>query len=321
MLHVLTNLIELDVMATGSMGLSASETLFFDGVALSQLQSLKFCNVSFSWDAISSRGLIALVIMNSIVSPGGSILDILQANPMLEKVVLEVPLAQSRAPPITTFSLFRLTHLELMHTPGWDFHDISMPSLRILRLCFVDRGVDELLQSLLDQGPVVLTELSIQGSPITTSKLISLLEESSSLESFELALVDGHADVVAEALANISPLLPSSKVTNAALNESSRPTIICPSLKHVTLSGCPDLTSGTIMRLVKSRLPRDNPEPQLMLDSTTANDRATAGVAQIETLVMDKCSGIEPEILPWLRSKVRSVSCVYATRKAARWNR
>jgi hypothetical protein len=238
---------------------------------------------------------------------------------MLETVVLGIPNTIFSTPPISTFSLSRLTYLELTSFQVGNCWSISMPSLRILRLVCVYGGADLILQSLLDQGPVVLTELSLHSSNITTSKLISLLEATSSLETLELTHVDDHANAVVEALANCSP--PRDSTINTTVDKPTpHMTVICPSLKHITLSGCSDLTSGPIMRLIKSRLPRDVPDPQLNLESTTT-DNTVPAIAQIETLVIDECPDIEPEILPWLRSKVGSVSCVYVTRKAAWWKR
>jgi len=185
-----------------------------------------------------------------------------------------------------------------------------MPCLRILRMTRVTAGAGLLLASLLDQGPIVLTELSIHSSVITSSMLIPFLKAASSLETFGLSHVHGHVNTVVEALATM-PLDSTMTNTTTITEPSSHETLICPSLRHITLSACSDLKTGALMRLVKSRLPLEVP----------VGDDSAPAMAQIETLAVDQCPDIEPEILPWLRSRVRSLSCVYATKKAAQWKR
>jgi hypothetical protein len=186
-----------------------------------------------------------------------------------------------------------------------------MPSLHILRLSRIIVGVDTLLTKILDRGPVILTELSIQSSLVTFAKLIPFLRAASSLEVFGLSQVDGQVNAVVEALAN-----PPTHSRSSA--SSPTEAIMCPRLAHVKLSACTDLKTGAVMRLVRSRLPAVASE--LPPDPSTFAEDISA-VVQIESLMVDKCPLIEPEVLPWLRSKVRTFSCVYATGKDAKWKR
>jgi len=156
----------------------------------------------------------------------------------------------------------------------------------------------------------MLTELRIQSSMITLSKLIPLLRAASSLKTFVLSHFDGQVNTIVEALASYPS--PSQDVP------SPFETIMCPLLTHINLSACPGLKTGAIMRFVKSRLPSVAPETS---QHTTIVDKNVSTVAQIETLVLNNCPMIEPEVLPWLRSRVQTVSCVYATGKNAKWKR
>jgi hypothetical protein len=307
--RILTNLVELE-----HSGLPGNElkALFLDKIPNSHLRSLTINRQSFGWGILSDlTKLVSLVIRNSFATPGGDLLGVLEANPTLETIVLDLT-APYRPPPTSLpLTLSRLTHLEIASLSAHYFCDITMASLRILRITRVTTGADTLLRSILDRGPVILTELSIQSSLITSSQLIPFLRAALSLETFELSYIDEQVNAVVEALAR-----------RPSLSRGSLPSplesFMCPLLAHVKLSACPDLKTGAIMRLVRSRLPAVAPESSQ--DTVTIEDDVSA-VAPIETLIVDKCPLIEPEVLPWLRSRVRMVSCVYSSGKDAKWKR
>lgn len=289
MTRVLSNLVELEAT-----GLHAGRVMP-KRIIRAKLPSLILRDIWLRWDDITTNELVSLVMTNSRIYAGGSLLSVLKANPMLEKVVLEFRDHTFRVgsmSSIPSFSLPHLTHLELAGVPGYVFHAITLPSLRVLRMARVT-SADLLLGSFLHQGPVSLVELRIQSSSITSIMLIALLAVASSLETLELSNVDGRATTAVEAL-TIVP---------------SHTTLVCPSLTHIIFSACPGLQAGGLIRLVNSRLPK----PQL--DSAIASEVDTSTVVQIETLVLDKCPDIEPEILTSLKGKVKSVSFVHATKR------
>lgn len=73
----------------------------------------------------------------------------------------------------------------------------------------------------------------------------------------------------------------------------------CPQLRELDLSNtC--IGSGPIIRLIKARNWSEPAEGE--------------GSPRIEILTMDRCDGITSESLPWIRSKVPRVSCVYESR-------
>jgi hypothetical protein len=304
MTQILSNLVELEHLGWPGQELKAH---FLYKIPDSLLQTLTVKNQSFHWDTLSNlTKLISLVVRNGYVT-GGSLIDVFEANPMLEEVVLHLAFQNPGPATSLPLTLSRLTHLELVGLSAHDFHDITIPSLHILRMTRV-AGANMLLRAL-HRGPVVLTELTIRSTMITSSQLVPFLRAASSLETFELSHIDGQVNAVVETLATQPSPSPSS---------SSLETPICHRLTHVTLSACPNLKTGAVIRLVKSRLPAVQPESH---PDAAAGVQCVTAVAQIETLVVDKCPLIEPEVLPWLRSRVRTFSCVYATGKDARWRR
>jgi len=120
---------------------------------------------------------------------------------------------------------------------------------------------------------------------------------------------------VVEALA--TPLHNATDTSNGD-SVALPPIFLCPHLAHVNFSNCPDIQTGPLLRLVKSRL------TPLTTTTEAANEedaQVIPTLAQIESIVVDGCPQIEPNALPWLRANVRMVSCVYMTKKAATWKR
>jgi len=72
---------------------------------------------------------------------------------------------------------------------------------------------------------------------------------------------------------------------------------LCPRLTSLTLSNSL-ITEDAIIRLVKARNGGDE--------------------QSLKMLIVDRCDNINPDALPWLRSKVPVVSCVYMTKKQAK---
>jgi F-box/TPR repeat protein Pof3 len=72
---------------------------------------------------------------------------------------------------------------------------------------------------------------------------------------------------------------------------------LCPRLTSLTLSNSL-INEDTIIRLVKARNGGDE--------------------QSLKMLIVDSCDNVNPDVLPWLRSKVPVVSCVYMTKKQAK---
>jgi F-box/TPR repeat protein Pof3 len=72
---------------------------------------------------------------------------------------------------------------------------------------------------------------------------------------------------------------------------------LCPRLTSLTLSNSL-ISEDPLIRLVKARNGGDE--------------------QSLKTLIVDSCDNVNPDALPWLRSKVPVVSCVYMTKKQAK---
>ncbi|KAH7925539.1 hypothetical protein BV22DRAFT_1088860 [Leucogyrophana mollusca] len=245
---------------------------------------------SSSWQHI--RSLVSLTIRAN--HAGNDILGALQMNPMLESFILDhtqpVSLTGNLRPPV---SMPHLKHLELRNllSPRSVLVSAHAPSLRILRIFNAPMSVDESLAQMTDVGVDNLVELSIGSSPVTSRTLRALLLKASLLETLQISSIHGVVNDVLEALSK---------------PERTTGELLCPSLKHVDISRTADVQTGIVMGLVKSRM-------------HAGGEEGTAGtLAGVETLRMDGCPKIDAEVLPWLRTKVKLVSCVYMSRKEAR---
>jgi F-box/TPR repeat protein Pof3 len=80
----------------------------------------------------------------------------------------------------------------------------------------------------------------------------------------------------------------------------------CPSLVELDLSNT-GIRSDSIIRLIKARN-----------CLATGEDEDSSKPAKLESLTMDHCDGISTDSLPWIRSKVPRVSCIYERRATIR---
>ena len=189
----------------------------------------------------------------------------------------------------------RLAHTVLSH--------LALPNLRNLKFNRFGRLLDSCLQHLLENSCVTQLEtLAILYGDPAELILIQLLETASQLKSLTLSHMSKLGSVL-EVLAQI----PSTAENN----------FVCPKLTSVDFSGSPEVSNGPIVRLVKGR----------NVTAVSENGEGTTEicknrqVASLQSLIIDACEKIDPEILPWLRQKVPHVSCIYATKQQARWKR
>jgi F-box/TPR repeat protein Pof3 len=80
----------------------------------------------------------------------------------------------------------------------------------------------------------------------------------------------------------------------------------CLRLVELELSNT-DIGSDSIIRLIKARN-----------CLATGEDEDSSNPAKLKSLTMDHCDGISAESLPWIRSKVPRVSCIYESRASIR---
>ena len=246
---------------------------------------------------------------------------VLQANPKLEKVVVEanptsIPLVL-KAP--ETFTSANLRHLELdgVNLLHRSTESLSLPSLQVLRLSRAP-GTDVMLQCLAeDPGTSFagLVELTMKPCLLEAQFLISMLSQAPKLKILHLTGDFGVNDVAA------SLSIPCKTLLRIPISSNVEPVpielpVLCPALSVLDLSGSPRLTTSPLMRIVKERiaLAASDDDGRYWLPGEDDDQR----VSCIQLLKVDECPQIEAEILPWFRKNVPTFSCRYFSKKESR---
>ena len=98
---------------------------------------------------------------------------------------------------------------------------------------------------------------------------------------------------------------------------SERVNVICPRLEYLEVSSGPMVRAGPVVRIVKSRLQASLNEDEQGRSLDRRNIASTesgyndeqGSIRPIQTLILDDCPNMDPEVLPWLRAHVPVVSC------------
>ncbi|KAM5533976.1 hypothetical protein V8D89_012401 [Ganoderma adspersum] len=189
---------------------------------------------------------------------------------------------------------------------------LSFPSLKSLDLSVCQGTLNGTLRYLADGKAATLTSLAIRTSTFDPHLMVRTLATTPSLESLALAAIGGDAvRVVLEALASPQPSLPT--VDGAAQPTST--SVYCPALRSLDCSHNQTVRGGVLVRLVKLRITAA--EKSAAGDEEESAQAGHTCVRPLETLIVDGCPMLDSEVLPWLREKVPSVSCVYMTKKTA----
>ena len=255
--------------------------------------------------------------------PLSAITDFLRAHAGLRTLSLSImDFVYHRAPDLEQPSV----HLPNLERLEIEYHDFAMsfmfpllhmPKLQVLNILRGVHAIDTSLQHLVtSRAGESLRELRISQCAVSAHCVLSLLQQARCLQTLELRYLGGNqANAILHALSQPSPTHRDTESDERS--GGSTPTILCPSLTHVNFSHCPDVKSGALMALVKAHLfstTNDTPVD-------TATSPQSPQPAPIDTLIVDGCPLVEMEILPWLRSKVRLVSCIYMSKKDAKWRR
>ncbi|KAJ7675737.1 hypothetical protein DFH06DRAFT_1292001 [Mycena polygramma] len=264
----------------------------------SKLQRLKLEGTLFSWDVLASyhRNLTSLEVLAVCIPPSlETLMVILGSNPMLEQLTVNLdgyvhePL--SSPPPLTLPNLHTLQLGLAPWTPRF-FALVTMPRLETLRLANL-RAVG--LSSLIEQRPPLIS-LSLNSSPIPSTELLTLLDLTPTLRKLELTRLGEVANPVVEALGG----------------RGDGGSTLCPALEHLDISNCSDAKTAPIVALLNSR----NPPVEGSADATPP-----PVLARIRTLKADGCPLIQANVIPWIRTRVKTFSCVYMTKRQASWRR
>lgn len=219
------------------------------------------------------------------------------ANPSLERIVLnfgdvgdiDIDLDNNSAP----VSMDNLKSIEC-RSPSRVLRAIVAPSITHFSMFTVATMGDETLLHIASRPSLV--ELRIANCSLGPSTLPTLLSSTPNLETFQINTVYA---VVNEVFQFLTPK------TIDPLNG-----LPCRALRHVDVSWCSDLTTSSAYAFVKTRL-------QYASESVGSAEKC----AIIASLKVDGCPNIEPDMLPWFRTKVAQFSCIYVTKKDYKKNR
>jgi F-box/TPR repeat protein Pof3 len=286
---------------------------FLESFTDSSLLTLTLWNVVLEGSVLTSRftKLTSLVVSPANPCKADDILDVIEANPRLQNLVLDFrqPVIPS-SPRLVSTPFIELTHLAISGLVRMSdiFDNLIFPSLRSLHLVH-SLSTDSAFAHLV---PSVLVELRLRACVVNPALLIGFLRSAPLLQTLELTRLD-ITPLVAEAL--VVTLRPAdSHIDGSASRPTHSDVPICPSLLHLDFSHSNNLQAGVLVRLVKSRL-TSMAGPSPVSNADQVEEIAKPPVAQIVSLRIDGCPRIDAEALPWLRKVVDAVSCVYINNK------
>lgn len=304
--HILNHLTTLTVNDDKVQPRPPRASLFVEG---SRIRSLTMAHAVFPWNSLTTclSQLIYLDIRDCNAT--GELVPVLAANPNLETLIIHT---QSFPPPLldTLVELPNLMHLDLAGAGAPNVTKcLTLPNLQKLHLRRGPLALDTVLHNI---RPTGLLELTISQSVISPPRLIDFLRKATSLKSLEISQLSNTTNKVVEALA--TPLTPSEGVANVdKSNSTADVSLMCPSLTHLNVSSSPDVQTGPLVRLIRSRLPRHGPDNADLVPSTLYQE--------LLSLQADGCDLIDSTWIPWFRSNLQTFSCVYMTKKGASWKR
>jgi hypothetical protein len=305
-----------------------------DAIDVSRLRSLSFTHISnIPWNTFSRITTLRALSISSDALPLPDTLQLLHNNPNLEHLTLScvsrfqpsstVP-SPSEAPP----SLPKLTHMSLRLANAVQYLHMCRIIAPNLTHLYIDSALqsvsylDALLKSGLGETALTnLSELTFRQCVLDDRLLVEVLRRAQRLEKLGLqgSLLEDINNVV-DALSKCppSPMDLTEEENLLCPRRAQQDKLLCPYLQHVDFSQQPKLQPSPIIRLVQAH----EPEPDSPIPSTASSDTATKedtndsnAIIPIRSIIVDTCPNITPDALPWLRSKVEKVSCVYLTKK------
>ena len=257
--------------------------------ATRQVTDMHLNGVRFNPLAIASRILRRLVIEGCNYGHHHAF-EFFEQQPFLETLIVSQTISIRPWLYTKPLHLNYLTHVDVSKCFMMSLENLFMPNLRVLRLFQSGTLSPPDLRHLAGMRLSNFEELSLIQVAYDPKALIEFLETVPTLKRLELVAVRGFATEVIEALAE--PMRSGDSTSQANLP--------CPRLEYLNVSDTPDIKSATLVRLVKSRF------VDVQEDHT---------VTRIQSLKMDGCPRIEPDILPWFRQHVPVVSCIYLSKK------
>jgi len=237
---------------------------------------------------------------------------LLAANAQLESLVLHY-IGEDTVTTTQQFAMPRLSSLEVRGIAPRPIFDCYMPALRVLRLDSLALPLDRVLNKMANESDIHLEELLLRSCRFVDSQsVIVLLQNSPDLRFFEVSNIAYQATSIIEALAASFPTSNPSPILRSPADPSVGMPVLCPYLTNVNFSSCPDIRTGSLVRLVKSRLPLDESDHQEL------EARQPPDTKRIVSLVMDCCPLVDADFLSWFRQKVANVSCAYVKKRQSK---
>ncbi|KAJ3854471.1 hypothetical protein EV368DRAFT_36740 [Lentinula lateritia] len=191
-----------------------------------------------------------------------------------------------------TITLAHLTVLDYCSGSTQLFKFLRLPSLQVISIqtCIQTKNV---IQCLLDSGTSQLKSITFDScAHLPTSELIRVLSSNPFVASLTLKKFGG---------GTVTPILD-------LLGSSEQ---LCPALTHLDLSSSSEVSSHLLIRIVSSRI-------TAVVESLLGPNEETPGrprAERIHSLIVDGCTGIDSDTIPWFRERVPHFS--YVTRQ---WN-
>ncbi|KAF5360368.1 hypothetical protein D9756_004910 [Leucocoprinus leucothites] len=290
----------------------------FNNYSSTGMKSLSLHRTCFQLGQLSIHfpSLSSLCLENcSVLAPENNILEFFRANPQIESFCFNA--TQIQGWPQIIFSpsdienpptLEGLTDLEIVTEP-WPSTILllDLPSLRTMRLqSLASQQVSDHLHHWASRSPKFLTELSFDRVATSSSRIIEAVYACPTLEVLVLNALFGMSDTIINVLSGQPHIVPLP-------SEQSRLPCICPRLRHLDVSDCPDVLTSSIHALVKQRLALS---ASIEGDENAVDEESTQQKVQVnrlEVLKMDGCPMIDIKWIPWFREHVPYVSCVFAS--------
>ena len=280
-------------------------------------QDLKLQRLSMSYTKVNLEKLTKYVtnltcLTLRYTSSIGELIGLLAANVLLESLALHY-IGEDTVTTTQQFAMPRLSSLEVRGIAPRPIFDCYMPALRILRLDSLALPLDRFLNKMVNESDIHLEELLLRSCRFVHSQsVIVLLQNSPDLRFLEVSNIAYQATPIIEALAASFPTLNPSPILRDPADPSVGTPVLCPYLTNVNFSCCPDIRTGSLLRLVKSRLPLDE-LPSSYHQELEA--RQPPDTKRIVSLAMDCCPLVEVKFLPWFRQTIANVTCAYVKKR------
>ncbi|KAJ3995705.1 hypothetical protein F5050DRAFT_253382 [Lentinula boryana] len=214
-------------------------------------------------------------------------------NLSLRSLVVNSPFSPFHDNPGMPITLSHLTVLDYCYGTTQLFKFLRLPSLEVIsiRSCVQTKYV---IECLLESNTQRLKSISFDScAHLPIPELIRVLSLNPCVSSFTLNKLSGGA---------VAPVL-------EALGS---PDQLCPLLTHLDLSSSSEVESSLLTRVVTSRL-ISTVKPTSSRTEETMSEPERPRAEKIHSLIVDECSGITTDSLPWFRENVLYFS--YVTRQ------